>query len=104
MLTTRERKALETARDADGVNRGEMSSAGIGEKTINDLIGRRLLERFAHPVARDRLMFRTTDAGKAAVASPAVPVAGPARAKLTMLKPLVPTIDTSIARPLKPRR
>jgi hypothetical protein len=103
-LTTKERKALEAAEYPGGVDRGELSLVYVGAKTIAGLLERGLLERLAHPVAKARFLFKTTDAGKAALAALKVGTMRPARPKLTMLKPRIATLDTRIVRPLKPKR
>jgi hypothetical protein len=99
-IASRERKALGAARDPDGVDRGELSKHGIGEKTIADLIQCDLLEEFPNPVTGEK-MYRTTPAGEAAQRAPAPAKPKSARSKIKMLKPRFPVADTRIAKPGK---
>lgn len=99
MLTAKERKALNTADDSDGVTRGESGFMGIGDPTLDALIERGLLERIPHPVT-GRPLYRTTPEGKAALRKPDPPKPKRTRPKLKMLQPRIKTMDT---RSVKPR-
>ena len=100
MLTARERKALNTADDCDGVGRGDSGFMGVGIPTLDGLIERGLLERIPHPVT-GRPLYRTTPAGQAALRKPDPPKPKRTRPRLKMLQPRLKAVDP---RSIKPRR
>src|SRR5215831_15213096 len=69
-LNFKQRRALEAALRSDGIDKSELSRFRVGIKTIVGLLGQGLLERITNPAMNDRLMFRTTNQGKAALAKP----------------------------------
>lgn len=100
-LNTRERHALDAARWPKGASLGDLHPAG--KKTVEGLIERGLIEQFvAETTGHPR--YRTTAAGNEALKVPILPKARTTRAKLTMLGPRVPTMDTRKVKPSKVKR
>jgi len=100
MLTARQRRALNTADDRDGVGRGDSGFLGVGLPTLESLIQRGLLERIPHSVTGQPL-YRTTVEGQAALRAPVPPKPVRMGPKIRMLEPRIKTMDT---RSVKPRR
>ena len=67
-LNVKERRALEAAQRAGGVDKGELSKIRVGIKTIARLLKRGLLLRIPDAAPEDTPVFQTTEAGKDALA------------------------------------